>query len=202
MPRDWYPELTAWEQELHAECMAIRPDWLPRHLRQVLGAPPIRERTEINPELVRRAFLIGARCVRAGHKPGTVTPKRLLFAACPHWAQAAEELRAEQESGQVAADPSDASVPAESDPAAAPEQERGSQSVSTGGDREPDQVPDQRQVLVASKPGRPGQGYRETMRVLAEQREAARRAEEAAEEERRKRHASVMANALTAIGAK
>lgn len=106
MPRDWFPVLTAAEQLLFDECMAVRPDWSPRQLRQVLGSPPIRDRAEVNPELVRRAFLLGARCVGTGPgRPGTVTPKRLLHDACPHWRQAAAEIAAEA-SGTVPPQPS------------------------------------------------------------------------------------------------
>jgi hypothetical protein len=86
MPRDFWPTLTDAEEALYAECLAVRPDWSGRSLRKVLGSPVIRERSVRSLELVREAFLIGARTKR------TVTPMRLLHDQCPHWREAADSL--------------------------------------------------------------------------------------------------------------
>lgn len=68
--------------------MALRPDWSARTLRKVLGSDEIRQRE--NRDLVRMAFIIGARTLK------TTTPNRLLHEHCPHWRQAFEQMRSDQ----------------------------------------------------------------------------------------------------------
>lgn len=77
-------ELTADEEALVNELSALRPDWSPVRVRDVLVSPEIRERTDR--ALVRRAFLMAAADRR------TTSPKRLLHDACPAWSKALAEL--------------------------------------------------------------------------------------------------------------
>lgn len=85
-PRDTYG-LTDWELSLVDECLRLRPDWSPVRLREILTDPDVRDRPDR--DLVRRAFLIGARTQRT-------QPGRMTAAGCPHWTQALTERRKEQ----------------------------------------------------------------------------------------------------------
>jgi hypothetical protein len=86
-----WPELTPDEQLLLDEVAAVAPPtWSSRTLRKVLGSRTIRDIAARDPELVRRAFLIGAR-----HR-GTVPMRMWHVEGCPHWEAAARELAAEQ----------------------------------------------------------------------------------------------------------
>lgn len=172
--RNFYPDLTAWEQSLHDECMAIRPDWSGRQLRKVLGSSAIRERTARNPELVRRAFLLGAKDRRRAGHVGTL-PGRMPYDACPHWATAADALLAEQEAGAsgegLAESTSEQTSPAEPVTAAEPVDRR---------------VPEQRLGSDPAPPAGPTPEYRAWQERHAA-RQAARAAERAAAEEERRR---------------
>lgn len=106
--RDFHPTLTEWELALHAEVLPLRPDWTARQLKQAIGWPAVRERTAQNPELVRRAFLIGARDTAKPEKgyQGTWSPLRFTKDGCPHWAAAQAEIAA-----QTAADAGNTAEP-------------------------------------------------------------------------------------------
>ena len=89
------PTLTAWEEAVIEECLPLAGRrWDRLSVRKVLGSKRVRDVTERDPELVRRAFLIGA----ASNKGHSVTvPKRMWHTDwCPHWAQAEKELAAER----------------------------------------------------------------------------------------------------------
>jgi len=173
IPTDFYPELSAPEAELYAELLRIRPDWSPRRLRQVLGSPRIRERSEVDWDLVRRAFRLGAGCRadpdRGRH--GTVTPTRLLHDACPHWREALAQREGERrglaEAGvgvEVAAGEPPAPAPRQAPPTAGPS-------------------------------GSPPEAYLRARAEHAERLAARRAADERAEQDRRDRVAEVMSEA-------
>jgi hypothetical protein len=84
-PRD--NSLTDTERALFAECMKLRPSWSPTRLREVLVDPEIRDRPDW--DLVRRAFLIGARTAKT-------QPGRMLASGCPHWDQALKQRTSER----------------------------------------------------------------------------------------------------------
>ena len=84
-----YPELTRDEQATVERLAAAQPRWSARSLRKVIGSARIREIAGRDPELVLRAFLIGARDLNT-------VPMRLWHERCPHWAEAAAELASER----------------------------------------------------------------------------------------------------------
>lgn len=113
MPRDFWPMLDSWEWELHAACLRVRAaltpqePWNPRFLRQAIGSPPVRERRERDPEVVRVAFMLGARCLPDpdNGEQGTASPRRLVSKFCPHWGEAEQlvaQARAEGRNGPLA----------------------------------------------------------------------------------------------------
>lgn len=168
--KNFWPELTAWEQALFDECMAIRPAWSPRLLRKTLGWPTIRERTALNPELVRRAFLIGANChynPSTGEK-GTASPKRLLSEFCPHWEQAARQLTAEQQPPE-------------------PDVDHAEQEPASTRARVARRVPQPPVAEVPPASPESSRSCRDVLAEIAQKREAQRAAEERAAEERRQR---------------
>ncbi|MFI7249811.1 hypothetical protein [Micromonospora chalcea] len=77
------PQPRSVEDDLAAELTAVRPDWSPRVLRQVLADNAVQERSW---KLVAAAFR------SAATDPKTKTPRRLLHEACPHWHRAAHQL--------------------------------------------------------------------------------------------------------------
>lgn len=90
-----WPTLTPWEDELVGEIRRIQPLWERRWLRKVIGSRTVREMTAQDPELVRRAFRIGA-C-----DSKTVPMRFWWIGQCPHWKQAAAELQAERDAQKV-----------------------------------------------------------------------------------------------------
>lgn len=111
-PADAGAGLTAWERSLHADVMAERPSWSPSLLAEVIADRRIRERPDR--DLVRRAFLIGAR-----HR--NTVPRRMLHDNCPHWETAFQEIRAAAaEAGRSAADAERPATPDARPTAAAP----------------------------------------------------------------------------------
>ncbi|MEU7802694.1 hypothetical protein AB0B10_25880 [Micromonospora arborensis] len=87
----FWPKLTDWESQLAAECLNIDPLWSPRMLRKTLGSRTIREITSRSPDLVRRAFLLGAQ------DQETTTPVRMWHVEfCPHWRHALAQMEAER----------------------------------------------------------------------------------------------------------
>lgn len=123
-----YPTLTDVEQALLAEVVAAAPLWSERLVLRVLGSDRIREITSRDPELVRRAFLLGAQNSTPGRETVT-TPMRMWHVdRCPHWAAALRQLTAER-SGAAAPPTAKASpivdrparpVPAANEPPVAP----------------------------------------------------------------------------------
>lgn len=87
------PTLTEWEEALIAECLPLAGRrWDRLSVRKVLGSQRIREITACDPELVRRAFLIGA-----ANRDGVTVPKRMWHTDwCPHWREAERQLDAER----------------------------------------------------------------------------------------------------------
>lgn len=85
-----WPTLTDAETALLAEVFAVAPLWSSRTLRKVIGSKTIREVTQRDPELVKRAFLLGAR------DPETVPMRMWHMEKCPHWSAAAAQLAAER----------------------------------------------------------------------------------------------------------
>lgn len=85
-----WPTLTEDENALAAEVAAVAPLWMARTVRKVIGSRTIREISGRDPELVRRAFLIGAR------DPETVPMRMWHVDGCGHWAAAAAQLAAER----------------------------------------------------------------------------------------------------------
>jgi DNA-binding MarR family transcriptional regulator len=95
--KEFWPELTEWEVALRDEVLAVPSTlWTSSPVTKVLGSRTVRELTERDPELVRRAFLIGAADAKT-------LPMRMWHVdRCPHWKRAAAELAAER-GGQAAA---------------------------------------------------------------------------------------------------
>lgn len=85
------PQLTEWEQALVDECVPLGgPSWDKLSVRKVVGSRRIREVSAKSPELVRRAFLLGAT-----NRRGVTIPIRLWFTeGCPHWREAERQLSA------------------------------------------------------------------------------------------------------------
>jgi hypothetical protein len=81
-----WPTLTESEQGLLDEVVAVAPLWSTRMLRKVIGSRTVREVAGRDPELVRRAFLIGARSAQ------TVPMRMWHVESCPHWKVAAKQL--------------------------------------------------------------------------------------------------------------
>ena len=94
--------LTEAERELFTECMVLRPSWSPVRLREVLTDPDIRGRSDW--DLVRRAFLIGA-------KTAKTVPGRMLATGCPHWEQALKQRADEQKAAAGIEEPAAPAVP-------------------------------------------------------------------------------------------
>jgi hypothetical protein len=163
-----WPTLAEAEQALLDEVTAVAPLWPSRMLRKVLGSRTIREVAERDPELVRRAFLIGAR-----HR-GTVPMRLWWVAECPHWKRAADELAEERAAGGQK--PTDGE-PAETAAAAAPPSGR------------PAPAPAQRQIPAAPTPE-----YLAAKQAAADRAAADRAAAEHELELRSARHAEVLAD--------
>jgi ADP-ribose pyrophosphatase YjhB (NUDIX family) len=86
------PTLTDWEKDLLEECLRVASSqWDRLSVRKVLGSRKIREITARDPELVRRAFLVGAE-----NRDAVNLPIRMWHVAeCPHW-HAAERALADE----------------------------------------------------------------------------------------------------------
>lgn len=88
--KEFFPVLTPWERELLDEVLRVAPLWGSGMATKVIGSKRVREVTQRDPGLVRRAFLIGARDRRTN-------PMRMWhIEGCPHWKRAASELAAEE----------------------------------------------------------------------------------------------------------
>ncbi len=98
-----YPTLTAGEQALLAEVVSAAPLWSERMVRRVLGSDRIREIGGRDPELVRRAFLLGAQDSTPGRETHTVPMRMWHVDKCPHWAAALRQLTAERSGAGVPA---------------------------------------------------------------------------------------------------
>ncbi|GLY08322.1 hypothetical protein [Actinoplanes sp. NBRC 101535] len=85
-----WPVLTSVEQTLLDEVATAAPLWSTRLLRKVIGSAAVREVGQRDAELVRRAFLIGAR------DPFTVPMRMWHIAECPHWRDAMTQLADER----------------------------------------------------------------------------------------------------------
>ncbi len=91
-----WPELTEPEKALLDEIVAAAPaTWSPRMLRKVIGSRVIREIAGRDAELVRRAFLLGAK------DRGTVPMRLWHVDGCPHWERAARQLATEREPAEI-----------------------------------------------------------------------------------------------------
>ncbi|MBM0205057.1 hypothetical protein JNW90_19865 [Micromonospora sp. STR1s_5] len=77
------PQPASVEEALAVELIAVRPDWSPRVLRQVLADNTVQERSWA---VVAAAFR------SAATDPKTKTPRRMLHDACPHWQRGAHQL--------------------------------------------------------------------------------------------------------------
>lgn len=86
-----WPTLTDTEQGLLVEARGVNPLWSVRTLRKVIGSRTIREIAQRDPELVRCAFLIGAK-----DRDNTVPMRMWYIEDCPHWKRAAVQLAAER----------------------------------------------------------------------------------------------------------
>lgn len=97
------PTPTPFEEQLIEECLPLAGRrWSRLQLVKILGSLRVREITARDPELVRRAFLIGAAC-----RQGVTVPMRMWHTDwCPHWSAAERELAAERsvEAGGVDAE--------------------------------------------------------------------------------------------------
>lgn len=179
--KDFFPTLTDWEAQLLAECRDLAPMWSSSKLTKVIGSRTVREVTARNPELVRRAFLIGAR------DPKTVPMRMWWVEKCPHWQTALAQITAE---AAAAAGPNDETSPGGAPSGAADRAEPGPAPARRT-------VPEQRAAdrVAPVSPGAPNAAYLAQKAAAAERIAARRQAEELEQRERAARLAEVLGEA-------